>query len=119
MGRIANRETGAEYCEACGNSGWVSLLGWVTIGRQQYSRGSAPCKWCDQGGMRYAAAIAPSGDRPGHKRWQPESDFTIEDVDPMGRDDEWDRRHKIPRAKLRRAEQAELVTVFNRGDIAA
>lgn len=42
-------ETGGEYCRWCADEGWVELKGTV----DGYSRGSAPCKWCETGMRRF------------------------------------------------------------------
>jgi hypothetical protein len=44
--------TGRDHCAAC-IDGWVELAGTVTIGDQTYTRGMAPCKWCELGLARW------------------------------------------------------------------
>ena len=73
--------TGHEYCAACGDDGWVELVGTVTIAGTTYSRGMAPCKWCEVGQARYQHALSPP--RNG-RRWIPESQFDGTDILPVG-----------------------------------
>jgi len=73
--------TGRGYCAACGNDGWVELAGTVTVGRTIYSRGMAPCKWCEMGDRRFQHHSAP---RSGHGRYEPETNFTGSDIVPVG-----------------------------------
>jgi hypothetical protein len=82
----------AVWCDHCGNEGVVILEGTVTIDGQTYSRGAAPCLWCDQGALRYAAWTAPNaiqkgtdhsgGKHTNHHRQlhQVESEYTMFDV---------------------------------------
>lgn len=83
------------WCEYCGNEGVVMLEGSETVGGVEYSRGSAPCPWCDQGQMRYEEWTAPTAvqkatDRSGakhvnhHRRLSVASDFTMYDVAATG-----------------------------------
>lgn len=44
--------TGHEHCAAC-IDGWVELAGTVTTGHTIYSRGYAPCHWCELGVSRF------------------------------------------------------------------
>lgn len=67
-----------EECAAC-IDGWVELAGSTTIGGVTYTRGWAPCKWCELGAKRFLHAV-----ESGQKRWQPESDFTGTDIEPHG-----------------------------------
>lgn len=79
------------WCEWCGNEGVVMLEGSDMVGGVEYSRGSAPCPWCDQGELRYVEWTAPSGlhkgtDKQGgkhvhhHRRIPAASEFTMYDV---------------------------------------
>jgi hypothetical protein len=81
----------AAWCVYCSNEGVCMLEGSTTIGDTEYSRGSAPCPWCDQGQLRYAEWTAPSGTHKGadkaggkhvthHRRFEPASEFTMYDV---------------------------------------
>ena len=81
------------WCEWCGNSGIAILEGTVTIDGHETSRGSAPCKWCDQGTRRYVEWTRPTGLRKGHdaagkvhvafhRQLLPATDFTMYDVLP-------------------------------------
>jgi hypothetical protein len=83
------------WCEWCGNEGVCILLGTTTIDGITYSRGSAPCLWCDQGTLRAAEWSSPSGQRKGtdrhgkghvnhHRRLEPESAYSMYDVEPTG-----------------------------------
>lgn len=80
------------WCRACCNEGVVMLEGTIQDGGHAYTRGSAPCKWCDQGALRAAEWQAKSGlrraDLPGHrekhvhyhKRLEIAYEFTEDDV---------------------------------------
>lgn len=69
-----------ERCAACVD-GWVELAGSETIGGETYTRGWAPCKWCELGVKRYMRATEQTSDRKDpHRRWQPESDFDGTDI---------------------------------------
>lgn len=46
-------QTGREHCGACDDTGWVELAGTVTVGQTTYTRGMAPCKWCELGVARF------------------------------------------------------------------
>ena len=70
--QIANSESGGEFCQACGNDGWVLLLGEVKIGGHTYSRGATACKWCAKG-----ASVAQADPRL-------TSDYSLTDVDAYG-----------------------------------
>jgi hypothetical protein len=88
------------WCEWCSNSGLCMLEGDLTIDGASYSRGTAPCKWCLQGELRYTEWTAATGIRKGtdrqggkhighHRRLEPETEFTMYDVlatqpDPRG-----------------------------------
>lgn len=50
-----NRSERAE-CRVCLNDGWVILNGRETHLGLSYSRGSAPCHWCEAGTAAYTAA---------------------------------------------------------------
>lgn len=52
-----------DKCRACDDTGWVELAD---------GRGSAPCKWCEQGKSRYARMI--------DLRQHPASNFDLADV---------------------------------------
>lgn len=74
-----------KWCPACGNTGWVELLGTIRLNGITYSRGSAPCKWCQQGRARYERAIGqPKGKHDHHRPWRPLERFTAEDVHHVG-----------------------------------
>jgi hypothetical protein len=75
----ALNKTGHDRCRVCDDTGWVELIGTVKAHGVVYSRGSAPCKWCEVGKRRYARML--------DLRQRPESNFGIEDVVAM--DDGW------------------------------
>lgn len=75
-----------DRCFPCDDTGFVELKGTITRHGVAYSRGTAPCKWCEQGRRRYARMV--------ELRQHPESNFGIEDVEgwdaddrPVGRDE--------------------------------
>lgn len=80
------------WCTKCCNEGVAMLEGATHIGGTTYTRGSAPCKWCDQGVLRAAEWQGASGVRkrqlPGHRekhvtyhrRVDIASDYTTKDV---------------------------------------
>lgn len=72
---------GTEYCERCGDEGWVTLTGEVAINGHAYTRGTAPCRWCLLGARRYARARESNS---GHKPWTPLSDYAESDILPVG-----------------------------------
>lgn len=61
-----------DKCSACADTGWVELVGTVKRHGVDYSRGTAPCKWCEQGRNRYAHMVA--------ERQYPDTNFTLADV---------------------------------------
>jgi len=67
--------TERDQCQVCMDDGWVSLKGRVRRLGYSYTRGSAPCRWCEQGTKAYNAAK----NRP--KEPMVESNYGIEDVD--------------------------------------
>lgn len=83
------------WCPWCGNSGVVMLEGAMQVATTEYSRGSAPCKWCDQGQLRYAEWTSASGQRRTkdatggahvtfHQRINARSDYSLHDVELTG-----------------------------------
>ena len=67
--RYAINVTGSDTCRVCQDSGFVEL---VTIGDARYSRGSSPCKWCEEGKRRYTRLVA--------LRWTPDMAYDLPDV---------------------------------------
>lgn len=76
-------------CGVCQDDGWVILNGTTYRHGYSYSRGSAPCKWCEQGEAAYVAIRK--------HRVKPESNYTIDDVDGYDPKVEW-----IPKREARR-----------------
>jgi len=77
------------HCHICDDLGWVELKGTTQQYGVTYSRGSAPCKWCEKGERYYERALAaPKDKHDHHKPWRPESDFTLDDVHLPEVDDE-------------------------------
>jgi hypothetical protein len=79
------------WCGRCCNEGVVMLEGTVQVGGREYSRGSAPCKWCAQGALRHDGWSAPSGAQKGkdnqgrahtnrHRQVVPAEDYSMFDV---------------------------------------
>jgi len=56
-------------CEACLNTGWVELAGTIMKWGVVYSRGSAPCKWCQEGLRRYSRMVELRQDPPSNYDW--------------------------------------------------
>lgn len=44
--------TGREHCDWC-IDGWCELAGTIQVGQTTYSRGMAPCRWCELGIKRF------------------------------------------------------------------
>jgi len=61
-----------DRCRFCSDTGWVELAGTVKHHGVVYSRGTAPCKWCEQGKHRYVRAV--------DLKQHPESNFSESDV---------------------------------------
>lgn len=76
-------------CPVCQDDGWVILKGTTQSMGYWYSRGAAPCKWCEQGEIAYLAIRK--------NRVKPESNFTIDDVEGYDPTVEW-----IPKKEARR-----------------
>lgn len=83
------------WCSWCGNSGVAMLEGSVTVGTIEYSRGSTPCKFCDQGELVFAGWTSTSGQRKGrdaggrvhvayHRQLLVATDYTLHDVELTG-----------------------------------
>lgn len=94
--RVANADTDEAWCPDCGNSGWVELAGTTTQHGITYSRGMAPCKWCELGRRRYEAATRKSTKGDPHRPWRPLEDFTRDDVLPVGERDPRPAKAKEP-----------------------
>lgn len=62
-----------DHCRPCDDTGWVELIGTVKQHGYSYSRGTAPCKWCEAGKRRYSRML--------ELRQPIESDFSLEEVD--------------------------------------
>jgi hypothetical protein len=74
--------SGTEECTIC-IDGWCELAGTETFNGHEYSRGWAPCKWCELGLKRFMRATNPPIDKHDHHhRWEPASRFTRDDVIP-------------------------------------
>lgn len=73
------------WCSMCGNTGWCELAGTTTFLGVTYSRGMAPCRWCQLGAARFVRATSPPRDKADHHRqWAPLSRFSSSDVIPFG-----------------------------------
>lgn len=70
----AQNKTGGEHCPVCLDDGIVTIKGTITKHGYTYSRGSAPCKWCEAGTASYVKLQA--------NRQDPASRFTLHDVEP-------------------------------------
>lgn len=81
--------TNDDPCEVCFNEGWVILKGTEHHHGYAYSRGSAPCHWCELGTKTFEQAKKRS------KRV--ESRYTISDVDGYDPKVEY-----LPKAEARR-----------------
>lgn len=66
-----NNTVGNEHCRFC-IDGWVELKGTLRVHGYEYSRGSAPCKFCELGLKRWA--------RMKDKRVPVDDSYTITDV---------------------------------------
>lgn len=84
--RIQNAEWNTdEWCDACGNSGWVELAGTTRVHGVTYSRGMAPCKWCELGWNRWTRAIGqPNGKGDHHRPWRPLERFDRTEIIEVG-----------------------------------
>lgn len=83
--KVGNVDDHEAWCDMCGNTGWVELVGSVRVFGITYSRGHAPCRWCQVGLARYVRATGAPRDRHDHHRpWTPESHFGAEDVVAYG-----------------------------------
>lgn len=76
--RIKN-DTGSSSCPYCADEGWCLLIGTIKVHGYEYSRGSAPCKWCEIGLKRWA--------RMKEKRVPVDDSYTTTDVDMPTPDD--------------------------------
>lgn len=76
--RYHKNRNSPDPCPICHDDGIVILLGTTNHHGYEYSRGSAPCHWCEAGTEAFATARTR---RTGSSRERPESDYTIEDVD--------------------------------------
>lgn len=68
--------TNRDRCSVCHDDGWVSLKGRTMTNGISYSRGAAPCKWCEAGTKAYEAAK-----KPHRRKDNVESNYKITDVD--------------------------------------
>jgi hypothetical protein len=84
--KVSNVDNPLEaWCSMCGNTGWVELAGTVRALGVTYSRGMAPCRWCQLGVKRFERATSPPRDKHDHhRRWEPASRFAAGDVIPFG-----------------------------------
>lgn len=83
--KVENVEHPDRWCEMCGNTGWVELVGSIRQHGIDYSRGTAPCRWCMLGAKRYERATGqPRGKHDHHRPWTPESQFSASDVHGYG-----------------------------------
>lgn len=48
--------SGHEHCDACADTGWCILTTTTTVLGVTYTDGCAPCRWCEQGALRYTHA---------------------------------------------------------------
>lgn len=77
--KVSNVDHSLEaWCRMCGNTGWCELGGTVVQLGVTYSRGVAPCRWCQLGVKRFERA------RTGPRPWSPASRFAESDVVPFG-----------------------------------
>lgn len=65
-------------CPVCNDEGWVILLGTEQHHGYVYSRGTAPCHWCEAGTTAFTNA---RNRRTGTTREMAESNYSIADVD--------------------------------------
>lgn len=72
--------SGVDHCWPCDDTGYVTLTGTIVRHGIAYSRGTAPCKWCELGKRRYGRLI--------ELRQHPDSNFGIADVEGWDTDDE-------------------------------
>lgn len=83
-----NNTTGTEHCRYC-LDGWVELKGTTKAHGYHYSRGSAPCKFCELGLKRWA--------RMKEKRVAVDDSYTAADVDLPTPDEKPVSRHEAKR----------------------
>lgn len=85
--RIKN-DTAHQHCNYCDDTGWCELIGTIKTHGYEYSRGSAPCKWCEIGLKRWT--------RMKDKHVSVDDSYSVGDVDmptPVG--------PTLPRAEAR------------------